>query len=197
MVCGHTSHLVSFETRCDVWNLLLLINEPKRSLLRLRQHTGSQKSWNTLKNQKYKQNPIICIYTLLLFIYKKCSWGNLLISFFTIMFHKVLNLAPSLLVKSSAFRHTITCYHLTCLPYKQVNLEHSTTFTVFCCRCPNLIEKCCCHEIYKKHNCTKIHRVLNIKQLYHWVWWCIILTQLKCVYVTPRWWIKTTKNKPT
>lgn len=71
MVCGHTSHLVSFETRCDVWNLLLLINEPKRSLLRLRQHTGSQKSWNTLKNQNYKQNPIICIYTL--FIYKKCS----------------------------------------------------------------------------------------------------------------------------
>lgn len=128
------------------------------------------------------------IYTL--FIYKKCTWGNLLISFFTIMFHKVLNLAPSLLVKSSAFRHTITCYHLTCLPYKQVNLEHSTTFTVFCCRCPNLIEKCCCHEIYKKHNCTKIHRVLNIKELYHWVWWCIILTQLKCVYVTPRWWIK-------
>ena len=53
---------------------------------------------------------------------------------------------------------TSTCYQWTCLPVefsKQMFLEHSTFFPVFCCPCPNLFELCCWHQIQYKHMFTK------------------------------------------
>ena len=53
---------------------------------------------------------------------------------------------------------TITCYQSTCLPAecsRQVFMEHSTTFTVFCCSCINLFETC-------KHIGINLQKSMNL-----------------------------------
>lgn len=61
---------------------------------------------------------------------------------------------------------TITCLAkwwtaaLSCLP-----AEHSPTFPVSCCTCPNLLELSCYHQIQNKHMFTKMTELMrsNIK----------------------------------
>lgn len=54
----------------------------------------------------------------------------------------------------------ITCYQQTFLPNKcskQLFLENSTTFPVFCCTCTNLFQMCFCRKILKKYRFTKMY----------------------------------------
>lgn len=63
----------------------------------------------------------------------------------------------------------ITCYQRTCLPNKcskQLFLENSTTFPVFCCPCTNLFKMSFCRKIQKKYRFSKMYNKIFVFVLF-------------------------------
>lgn len=157
-----------------VATLQKLLDAPLNGISLMASRSWFQKKVQTILNTTHIPKKVGMSFTDTLFLtknsFRKCSWVHVVTSFIHNVFHKVVKLAPFLLLTPETFEDALFCtqwyYHTNESVYLWNDSNRCfwsifTTFPVFSCSFPNLFETCCCIKV---KICIYLHKSIKLME---------------------------------